>query len=556
MSGREPMEMLEVLAREEVVRQAAPQPPYNIVVGKDDVDAYLKEVARGKSDGISDKDYREWYRQQVNESSLLGARVPGDGADQAPVAGSATTYLAERVPTVAEQVHLFMIPAKGLEAARAVKKRLENGEALSRIAREYAAADGGDIGWHPRGGLVPHLAAPPSTRSPVGEVSEPLYLDGETFAVVVVSERAAARELTEAARRRLQDRALDDWLVGAGKEPAGGVSRVQGRVRFGDRRLGQVAARQDAKVIETRDLTKAYGKRVAVDGITLSVGKGEIVGFLGPNGAGKTTTMRMLTGYLMPTSGEVSVAGHNMRTHSLEARRVIGYMPEVVPLYTDMTTRGYLTYAARLRGLDRKKSSSRLDAVVQTCHLEEYLDVVVGKLSKGFRQRVGLAQAIIHEPEVLILDEPTAGIDPIQVAQTRELIRQLGRDHTILLSTHILPEVSMICRRVVIIHRGRIVAEDRIENLSGILRAEGRLRLKVEAPAEDVTERLRGIAPILRVSYEAPYHTVSFAADQSPHAEITEVVVRSGWTLLAMEPAAMSLEDIFLELTTDGETGR
>ena len=307
-------------------------------------------------------------------------------------------------------------------------------------------------------------------------------------------------------------------------------------------------------MIQIQNLTKTYGKRLAVDDISVNIEKGEIVGFLGPNGAGKTTTMRMITGYLMPTSGEVSVAGHDMRTNSLEARRLIGYMPEIVPLYTDMTTRRYLEYVARLRGLDTKTLRTRTDEVVEVCHLEEYIDVILSKLSKGFRQRVGLAQAIIHEPEVLILDEPTVGIDPIQVAQTRELIRELGKEHTILLSTHILPEVSMICERVIIINQGKIVAEDRIENLSTVLRGGSRLRLRVEGPAGGVADRLRQIESIQEVTQEGPYHVVSFASEESPHAEITEAVVASGWTLLAMESVAMSLEDIFLQLTTEEET--
>ena len=303
-------------------------------------------------------------------------------------------------------------------------------------------------------------------------------------------------------------------------------------------------------MIQIRNLTKTYGKRLAVDGISVSVEKGEIVGFLGPNGAGKTTTMRMITGYLMPTSGEVSVADYDMRTHSLEARRLIGYMPEIVPLYTDMTTRRYLEYVGRLRGLDKRRVRIRTAEVVEICHLEEYIDVILSKLSKGFRQRVGLAQAIIHEPEVLILDEPTVGIDPIQVAQTRELIKQLGKEHTILLSTHILPEVSMICERVIIIHRGKIVAEDRIENLSTVLHGGSRMRLRVKGPADSVTDRLRQIESIQEVTYEAPCHLVSFASEESPHSEITEAVVHGGWTLLAMESVEMSLEDIFPELTT------
>jgi gliding motility-associated transport system ATP-binding protein len=293
-------------------------------------------------------------------------------------------------------------------------------------------------------------------------------------------------------------------------------------------------------VIEIRNLTKFYGKRVAVDDVSFRVAKGEIVGFLGPNGAGKTTTMRMITGYLMPSSGDVSVAGHDMRTHSLDGRRHIGYMPEVVPLYTDMTTRAYLEYVGRLRGMEKQRVRNRIEAVVDLCHLEEYVDTILGKLSKGFRQRVGIAQAVIHEPDVLILD-----------AQTRELIRELGREHTILLSTHILPEVSMVCERVIIIHQGRIVAGDRIENLSAALRGGSRLRLKVDGPAADVTDQLAKITSLQEVTYEKPCHVVSFHADQSPHAQITEAVIRHGWTLLSMAPVEMSLEDIFLDLTTE-----
>ncbi len=305
-------------------------------------------------------------------------------------------------------------------------------------------------------------------------------------------------------------------------------------------------------MIRVTNLVKNYGRRRAVDDITFTVEKGEIVGFLGPNGAGKTTTMRIVTGYLMPTSGDVRVAEHDMTTRSLEGRRLIGYMPEVVPLYTDMTTRGYLEYVGRLRGLDAKKAKARIERVVETCHLEEYIDVILGKLSKGFRQRVGLAQAIIHEPQVLILDEPTVGIDPIQVAQTRQLIRELGKEHTILLSTHILPEVSMICERVIIIHRGRIVAQDRIENLTALLRGGSRIRLRVQGPDDEVTRRLREIDGVQAVRFEKPYHVVSFPSDREPRAEITETIVRSGWTLLTMEAVEMSLEEVFLELTSEG----
>jgi ABC-2 type transport system ATP-binding protein len=309
-------------------------------------------------------------------------------------------------------------------------------------------------------------------------------------------------------------------------------------------------------VIRIRNLTKTYGTRVAVDDISFSVQKGEIVGFLGPNGAGKTTTMRMITGCLMPTRGEISVADIDMRTHSLDGRRHIGYMPEVVPLYTDMSTRAYLEYVARLRGLDKQKARRRADEVVDLCHLDDYVDTIMAKLSRGFRQRVGLAQAVIHEPDVLVLDEPTVGVDPIQVAQTRELIRVLGRERTILLSTHILPEVSMICERVIIIHRGRIVAQDRIEALSALSRGRSGIRLKVDGPPEEVSIELKHVGAIQDVSYEAPYHLASFESDKSPHAEITSAIVRRGWTLLLMAPVEMSLEDIFLDLTSEEEAKR
>ncbi len=304
-------------------------------------------------------------------------------------------------------------------------------------------------------------------------------------------------------------------------------------------------------MIRIEHLTRYYGKRLAVDDISFTVEKGEIVGFLGPNGAGKTTTMRVITGYLMPSRGDVWIGDHRMTADSLEGRRLIGYLPEVIPLYTDMTVRAFLTYAGRLRGLEKAACRRRVEEVVGQCALEEYVDVLLGKLSRGFRQRVGLAQAIIHDPPVLVLDEPTVGIDPIQVAQTRKLIRELGRNRTILLSTHILPEVSMICERVIIIHKGRIAAQDRIENLSLILKGGRRIRLRVRGPAPEVTERLGRIRSIREVRFEDPYHVVEFPGDAEPQAAITDLVVQAGWTLLSMEAMEMSLEDIFLQLTTE-----
>lgn len=304
-------------------------------------------------------------------------------------------------------------------------------------------------------------------------------------------------------------------------------------------------------MIEIRNVTKTYGNRVAVDDISFNVEQGEIVGFLGPNGAGKTTTMRMVTGYLMPTAGTVSVAGHDMRTDSLAGRRRIGYMPEIVPLYTDMTTRSYLDYVARLRGVEPQAVVAQIDKVVDLCHLEEYVDTILAKLSKGYRQRVGLAQAVIHEPDVLILDEPTVGIDPIQVAQTRSLITELGRNRTILLSTHILPEVSMTCERVIIINQGKVVARDRIDRLSTMLEGASRMRLVIDGPPQEIATELEGIPAVRGVTYDEPHHVVTFAPDDSPHAAITEAVVRRGWTLRVMSPVEMSLEEIFLNLTTE-----
>lgn len=306
-------------------------------------------------------------------------------------------------------------------------------------------------------------------------------------------------------------------------------------------------------MIRVQNLTKYYGERLAVDDISFNVAKGEIVGLLGPNGAGKTTAMRILTGFLMPTSGDTWIADCNMVTDSLEGRRHIGYLPEAIPLYTDITVRSYLDFAGRLRGLDKYRIKERIDDVVELCHLEEYIDVLIGKLSRGFRQRVGVAQAIIHEPEVMILDEPTLGIDPIQVAQTRQLIKDLGEEHTILISSHILPEVSMVCDRVIIIHEGQIVAEDRIENLSSILRSSKNIRLEVEGPYEAVTIKLQQVPGVHRVQYEEPYHIIECPMDQDLRSSLMAAIVQGGWTILSMSTMDMTLEDIFLELTTEEE---
>ena len=219
-------------------------------------------------------------------------------------------------------------------------------------------------------------------------------------------------------------------------------------------------------MIEVEHLTKFYGEIRGIDDISFSIGKGEIVGFLGPNGSGKTTTMRILTCYMPQTSGMAKVAGFDVETHAMEAKRKIGYLPEHPPLYMEMTVRSYLGFAGRLRGMDRKKIKQRIEEVVTTCGLENVANRIIGQLSKGYKQRVGLAQALIHSPEILVLDEPTIGLDPKQNADIRALIKGLAGNQTIILSTHILPEVSLTCQRVIIIHQGKIVADSRLEELT------------------------------------------------------------------------------------------
>ena len=253
-------------------------------------------------------------------------------------------------------------------------------------------------------------------------------------------------------------------------------------------------------MIEVENLTKYYGDFPAVEDISFTVNKGEVLGFLGPNAAGKTTTMRVLTGFMPPTSGSARIAGFDVVDQSLEARRHIGYLPETVPLYTEMSVVDYLDFMGKIRGMDKQWRRRRIGEVIDICRLGDYRSSLIGKLSKGFRQRVGIAQAVLHEPEVLILDEPTIGIDPIQVVETRNLIKGFGGDHTVILSTHILPEVSMVCQRVIIIHEGQVVAIDRPENLSERLRGTERLEVDIRGPSAQVMSALRNIPGVQDVA--------------------------------------------------------
>lgn len=311
-------------------------------------------------------------------------------------------------------------------------------------------------------------------------------------------------------------------------------------------------------MIEIEHLTKEYPNRVAVKDLTFRVAKGEILGFLGPNGAGKTTTMRMLTGYLPPTSGRASVAGFDIFTQSLEARRHIGYLPENVPLYTDMTVQSYLKFQGKIRGLSGKALASRLDYVLQATHIEDRRDQLIQKLSKGYRQRVGLAQALIHNPDVLILDEPTVGLDPRQIIEVRELIKGLGGDHTIILSTHILPEVSVTANRVVIINNGQIVATDTPENLTHHLQGGQTVKVVVRGPAEAVRQQIGKLPKVRRVDSARSGDglvslTVTGAEGADVREDVARTVVRGNWGLLELSAASMSLEEIYLKLTTEEE---
>src|SRR5439155_18156792 len=260
---------------------------------------------------------------------------------------------------------------------------------------------------------------------------------------------------------------------------------------------------QRAFLITVEHLVKQYGPVVAVNDISFEVPKGEILGFLGPNGAGKTTTMRILTGYMPPTSGTASVAGYDVFKQSIEARRHIGYMPETVPLYPEMSPRNYLHFIGKLRGLDGRTRRARIDDVAEKCKIEDMLDRLIGKLSKGYRQRVGLAQALLADPEVLILDEPTVGLDPRQIVETRQVIRNLAGEHTVILSTHILPEVSMTCERVIIINRGKVAAIDTPENLQRRMRGTDEIEVEVRGPVEAVKAALQSIPQVTTVREHA-----------------------------------------------------
>src|SRR3954463_5433765 len=311
-------------------------------------------------------------------------------------------------------------------------------------------------------------------------------------------------------------------------------------------------------MIEVQHLTKRYGRVTAVDDLTFKVERGEILGFLGPNGAGKTTTMRILTGYMPATEGKATVAGFDVFDQPIEAKRRTGYLPETPPLYPEMTVREYLQFVARIK-IKGVSSAERRRGLEDSMRRPRVLDMAsrhCGKLSKGYRQRVGLAHAILHNPEVLILDEPTAGLNTKQIIETRDLIRGLAAHHTIILSTHILPEVSQTCQRVVIINKGRVVAVDTPDNLTARLRGAETLFVQVDAAGADVPAALSVLPGVLRVT-PADMRTGSGAFEvesergRDIRRDLARAIVASGWGLLELRPTRMSLEEVFLSLTTE-----
>jgi ABC-2 type transport system ATP-binding protein len=309
-------------------------------------------------------------------------------------------------------------------------------------------------------------------------------------------------------------------------------------------------------VIEVQHLTKRYGRVTAVEDVSFRVERGEIFGFLGPNGAGKTTTMRILTGFIPPTEGKAIVAGFDVFDQPIEAKRRTGYLPETPPLYPDMSVVEYLTFVAKIKGVPSAERRQRIQTVMERTRVDDMANRLCSKLSKGYRQRVGLAQAIVHNPDVLILDEPTAGLDPKQIIETRELIKELAGTHTIILSTHILPEVAQTCQRVVIINKGHVVALDTPDNLTARLRGSETMYVQVDTNGLDAAGALERVAGVTRVAESDRRdglvgYEIESQQGRDVRRDLARTVVTNGWGLLEMRPMRMSLEEIFLSLTTE-----
>ncbi len=315
-------------------------------------------------------------------------------------------------------------------------------------------------------------------------------------------------------------------------------------------------------MIEVQNLVKNYGKFTALNGVSFDVKKGEILGFLGPNGAGKTTTMRIITGYLPPTSGSVKIDDIDIRKDSLAARKKIGYMPETVPLYDDLLVRESLKFYAEIKGVPKKDIEDSIDSVLSSCGIEDVQFKLIKNLSKGYRQRVGLAQALINDPDILILDEPTIGLDPKQIIEIRELIKGFAGKRTVILSSHILPEVSIICDRVAIIHKGEMIAIDKQEKLAGKLDDFPTLKLKVKGPSKKIEEglnKIKGINAIQAIKADGTNtydYMLTLDDSEKIRKQITEYIVKNKWTLLELEDLANSLEEIFINLVNEHERSK
>lgn len=304
-------------------------------------------------------------------------------------------------------------------------------------------------------------------------------------------------------------------------------------------------------MIQIKDLTKDYGQRRAIDQLTFSVNKGDVVGFLGPNGAGKSTTMKIITGFMAPSSGAASVAGFDVFENPLEVKKRIGYLPETPPVYGDMYVRDYLRYVAALKQVPKGAIEASVNMAIEKTNLGDVQKRLIQHLSKGFRQRVGIAQAIVSNPEVLIMDEPTVGLDPKQVAEIRDLIKALKGQHTIILSTHILPEVEATCEKVIIINKGRIVAEDSIANLETMEKGQTRLHVRLKKDVSDMKQTLSGLKQVLGVNpgMNAKEWSIDLAGGEEAVESVSSLLVTQGYGLLELSPAKKDLEDVFLKLT-------
>lgn len=305
-------------------------------------------------------------------------------------------------------------------------------------------------------------------------------------------------------------------------------------------------------MIEVEGLSKHYGEIAAVQDIHFKIESGSIAGFLGPNGAGKTTTMRVLAAYMMPNEGRVSVGGIDVLTHPMEARKIIGYLPEQPPLYEEMTVRAYLLFVAKIKRIPRKLREERLQMAMYKVGIKEVENRIIGNLSKGFKQRVGLAQALIHNPKVLILDEPTIGLDPVQIREIRSLIKSLAGDHTIILSTHILPEVTMTCQQVIIIDKGRVVASDTLEGLENKVRRTETFLLEVDKPLDGLAAKIRKIRGVEEVEEKGERTViVKSALKKDVRSEVSREVFKAGWNVMELRAMNITLEDVFVRLTTE-----